>query len=75
VQDTNRAVDTRTHATICTQDFYGIGISCTNDGECRGQWVNPNNCEAVCRNGVCSMRGAFEEEEEELAAVATEAVN
>ena len=67
VQDTNRAVDTRTHATICTQDFYSIGIPCSVNGECHGHWVNPNNCEARCANGVCAAP-TFEEEEEELAA-------
>ncbi|KAL7449369.1 hypothetical protein ACHAWC_001431 [Mediolabrus comicus] len=70
VQDTNRGVDTRTKATICTEDFYNIGIPCSVNGDCHGQWVNPNDCEARCDDvrHVCSARGAFEEEEEELAA-------
>lgn len=73
--DATRAVDNRSPATICHQDFYGINIPCSNNGACRGNWVNPNNCEARCvgatatEQGVCASP-TFEEEEEDLAAAA-----
>ena len=67
--DATRAVDTRSDAVKCHDDFYAIQIPCTNNGACHGNWVNPNGCEARCSDtSFTCVPPTFEEEGEELAA-------